>query len=354
MAKTPRAGELTTTNYGWTKPTVGASDDAWGGMVNADLDGIDSTVKAVSTVANAAYPASNPAGYITAAAIPAPYVLPTASTTVLGGVKVDGTTVAISGGGVISAAGAVAVSAIAPSSPGVGSLWFDSNGGQMYVWYNDGTSSQWVPVVNQGSAPTSPLLVKPPSAASWTKRFFTGTATLTDSSIGPVLVETTLSTDQLELATIAVPSTPYVIDAVLNFSGCSLAGQYTSIAIGWTDGAKIQSMQFSVSAAASTPLRTNVLNWTSSTVQSGPVVAFDMYWSPLAIYVRLADNGTNVTFSTSNDGVNFVQLYTVAKASGFLGSSGYANVGWGLEAFAGAGTSNPPSVYACLKSWWVH
>ena len=33
MAKVPtlRAGELTTANYGWTKPTVGASDDTLGG-----------------------------------------------------------------------------------------------------------------------------------------------------------------------------------------------------------------------------------------------------------------------------------------------------------------------------------
>ena len=38
----------TTTNYGWTKPTVGASDDVWGDALNGDLDGIDSTVKGVS------------------------------------------------------------------------------------------------------------------------------------------------------------------------------------------------------------------------------------------------------------------------------------------------------------------
>ena len=45
MAKAkPRAGELTTANFGWTKPTVGASDNAWGGYINADLDGIDSVV----------------------------------------------------------------------------------------------------------------------------------------------------------------------------------------------------------------------------------------------------------------------------------------------------------------------
>ena len=33
-----------TANYGWAKPTVGGDGDAWGGMINADLDGIDSTV----------------------------------------------------------------------------------------------------------------------------------------------------------------------------------------------------------------------------------------------------------------------------------------------------------------------
>ena len=44
MAKAPRTGEATTQNYGWTKPSVGASDDVWGGYINADLDGIDNIV----------------------------------------------------------------------------------------------------------------------------------------------------------------------------------------------------------------------------------------------------------------------------------------------------------------------
>ena len=50
MAKAkPRTGELVTANYGWTKPTVGASADVWGGYINADLDGIDSIVHGIQT-----------------------------------------------------------------------------------------------------------------------------------------------------------------------------------------------------------------------------------------------------------------------------------------------------------------
>ena len=127
----PRTGEVVTVNYGWVKPTVGASVDAWGGYINSDLDGIDSVVHGIQT------------------SIPAAYVLPTASTTVLGGVKVDGSTIAINSG-VISAAGAsITVSDTPPSSPSAGALWYDSVGGQLYVWYTDPNTSQWVPATNQ-------------------------------------------------------------------------------------------------------------------------------------------------------------------------------------------------------------
>ena len=95
-----------TANYGWTKPTVGADADVWGGMLNADLDGIDTTVHTVSGVANAAYPASNPSGYQTAAQVTAalsPYALTTSLASYL----------ALSGGtmtGPLTPAGIVGVS----------------------------------------------------------------------------------------------------------------------------------------------------------------------------------------------------------------------------------------------------
>ena len=40
-----------TTNYGWTKPTVGGSADTWGGLVNTVFDDIDTDLKAVSDAA---------------------------------------------------------------------------------------------------------------------------------------------------------------------------------------------------------------------------------------------------------------------------------------------------------------
>jgi hypothetical protein len=47
-----------TTNYSLQKPAVGGETDAWGGELNANMDTIDTTMKAISVVANAALPAS--------------------------------------------------------------------------------------------------------------------------------------------------------------------------------------------------------------------------------------------------------------------------------------------------------
>jgi len=52
-------------------------------------------------------------------------------------------------------------------------------------------------------------------------------------------------------------------------------------------------------------------------------------------WFKYYDDGSNITFSFSQDGAYFVQLYTVAKASSYLGSSGFNYIGFGLEAYSG-------------------
>jgi len=44
----------------------------------------------------------------------------------------------------------VSISDSAPSSPTVGQLWWNSTNGNLFIWYNDGSSSQWVQVNNTG------------------------------------------------------------------------------------------------------------------------------------------------------------------------------------------------------------
>jgi hypothetical protein len=43
----------------------------------------------------------------------------------------------------------IAISDAAPSSSAVGDMWFDSAGGNLYLRFNDGSSTQWVPVMSR-------------------------------------------------------------------------------------------------------------------------------------------------------------------------------------------------------------
>ena len=60
----------------------------------------------------------------------------------------------------------VSVSDTAPTSPSEGDLWFNSSNTKMYVYFNDGTSSQWIqsnpsgatsPITASDTAPTNPV-----------------------------------------------------------------------------------------------------------------------------------------------------------------------------------------------------
>jgi hypothetical protein len=132
-----------TVNYRWSKPDVGGDADQWGIELNADLDSIDATVKSVESTANAK----------------------------LGDAPVDhnlygrqnGLWSIITGGG--SGSAGVIISATPPATATVGALWWDSTGGNLYLYYASPSGGvAWVDVVGGGAIAD---VVPPPTGATW-------------------------------------------------------------------------------------------------------------------------------------------------------------------------------------------
>jgi hypothetical protein len=143
---------------------------------------------------------------------------------------------------------------------------------------------------------------------------------VSDSAVGVCINAST--TGAITGRTKASPGTPYTITALIavtrNASGFAGAG------IGWTDGTKLHVLSLVSDNGLESYLE--VEKWTNDTTFSANDFTGQHSALQQFIWMRIRDDGTNVTFSYSNDGANFLTAFTVAKASGFLGSSGYSNV----------------------------
>jgi hypothetical protein len=121
----------------------------------------------------------------------------------------------------------------------------------------------------------------------------------------------------------SAPTSPYTIKALLGVTRNT--NSYNGVYFGWYDGtAKLHIMHYqSVNGGASA---IGVGRWSSPTtyVTGDFQSANNAFAQP--IWFQIQDDGTNISFGFSQDGANFLPVYSVAKASGYLGASGYSNV----------------------------
>jgi hypothetical protein len=151
-----------------------------------------------------------------------------------------------------------------------------------------------------------------------------GTATVTDSATGVCIDAPTTGTTVNTLGRYgAAPSTPYKITALI--AATRTSNSFSGVGIGWYDGTnKIHVITHSINSGTSPYILVGKLATPTTYTANDFVSALNAFAQP--VWLQIGDDGTNVSFAFSYDGTNFLTVFSVAKASGFLGATGYSNL----------------------------
>jgi hypothetical protein len=140
-----------------------------------------------------------------------------------------------------SAAPAV-VSPVPPTTPTPGDIWVDSSDGISYVYYDDGSSGQWIEMISSG-------VVSLASKADIDSPTFSGTVSLpSTTSIGNV------SSTELGYVDGVTSAIQTQLNGKANLSGATFTGDIISPGINWILFSNPVVSQFSFSGAANTSL----------------------------------------------------------------------------------------------------
>lgn len=266
--------------------------------------------------ANTAPTAANPTATITTTAVngsaatfmrsDAAPAAAEASSSTYGICKVDGTTITAASGVLSAVGGATGGAGYGLYAPAMSAVPTGASTGF-------GSSLTWL---NQGSA-----------SASNSATGFSITTTQNSASVF------------LNGVVQAVPSTPYIITALLaqTAEGVNNGG----VEFGWYNGSnKLHTVAWEYASG----WIAIIIEWNSATsINTGVNPAMNIDTSPT--WFQLSDNGTNITFAFSKDGSNFFTILTQAKSAGYLGSSGYTNIFFGIR------PNNSPNMIGTIMSW---
>lgn len=151
-----------------------------------------------------------------------------------------------------------------------------------------------------------------------------GGATINNGAAGmSIITPASAGTNWRVLYKVAPGVTPYSFKGLIAHTGRSTNFAYS--ALGWTDGTRLHVICYQQGSSPNFGIEVN--RWTSTTAFSATDVAFSNYpGNP--IWYKIRDDGTTIYFqhSISGDDSDFVTVFSIAKASGFLGSGGYSNI----------------------------
>jgi len=157
-----------------------------------------------------------------------------------------------------------------------------------------------------------------PALANFTQVGIGGTTSISQSTLDQIisLIDSGANTTALRGLLYTAPATPYRIAILV----CNNAGPNSNRALAWgfCDGTKYQ-VVLVANAYQATP---NLANWSSATTYVSQVVKTEIVSLTGAgdIWLGCHNDGTNIYYEFSTDGVNFVTVAEVTISGGYLSS----------------------------------
>lgn len=148
-----------------------------------------------------------------------------------------------------------------------------------------------------------------------------GTYSQTDTALGVMFSDTaTTGSAALEGSFSSYPATPFTYTVMLGFQPRTGVSVCFSVAASMT-GATENLCEHDTGAVS--PFSTDIEQWNTPTTYSTTVANTEVkFLGGSHLWMRIKDDGTNLIYSVSYDGVNWSIVYQVAKASDFLSSNG--------------------------------
>lgn len=155
------------------------------------------------------------------------------------------------------------------------------------------------------------------------------TATVADSAVGVTITQPgSAGTDDWAIRYKTAPATPYTITALVATTSMGTT-VIRGCGLGWYDGTKAQVVRVTYNGSSAPQLF--VSNETNLTTFSANAAGAYLGLGPV-VWLRLVNDGTNFTYSSSNDGVNYSTAFTGTIAGSFLGVGAFTNIFFGAAA----------------------